>query len=215
MPHRLPARTYRDYMQQINLYQPMFRKERKRFSALALLQIGLACLLLLAAIGVYFQVHLHRLQASEQSLGSQHQHLEQTLAALRGNGEDPALAAMDTRIAELETRLRERESLLAGIARLATGRNGFAPLLRALSQQRVPGLWLTGVHFEAGGREVQLRGVALEDGLVPRYLEILPEHEQLQALDFQQVQLQRRQSEDPGLDFTLRTQGLALSGGGQ
>lgn len=202
-------------MQQINLYQPMFRKERKRFSALALLQIGLACLLLLAAIGVYFQVQLHRLQANEQSLTSQHRHLEQTLAALRGNGEDPALAAMDTRIAELESRLRERETLLAGIARLATGREGFTPLLRALSQQRVPGLWLTGVHFEAGGQEVELRGVALEAGLVPRYLEILPEHEQLQTLDFQQIQLQRRQAEDPSLDFTLRTQGLALSGGGQ
>lgn len=218
-PTRIPAgaraRTYRESMQQINLYQPMFRKERKRFSALALLQIGLACLLLLVAIGVYFQVQLHRLQANEQSLASQHRHLEQTLAALRSSDGDPALEALDRRVEELESRLRQRESLLAGIAGLAGRQTGFAPQLRALAQQRVPGLWLTGIHFADGGHGAELRGVALEAGLVPRYLELLPEHEQLDGLDFQQVLVQRRPAGEAGLDFTLRTRDLARAGGGR
>jgi Tfp pilus assembly protein PilN len=200
-------------MQQINLYQPMFRKERKRFSALALLQIGLACLLLLVAIGVYFQVQLHRLQASEQSLASQQRHLEQTLAALRASDGDPVLEALDRQITDLETRLRERENLLSGIAGLASNRDGFAPLLQALSQQRVPGLWLTGVHFGDGGQNVQLQGVAQEAELVPRYLELLPQHDRLRDFDFQQVQVQRHPAGDQGLGFTLGTRHVALPGG--
>lgn len=200
-------------MQQINLYQPMFRKERKRFSALALLQIGLACLLLMAAIGLYFQWHLQRLQVSEQSLASQHRHLEHTLAALRNSGEDPALVALDQRIAGLETRVRQREALLEGISRLAHDRGGFAPFLQALSQQHVAGLWLTGVHLGANGHAVQLQGIAQEAGLIPRYLERLPEHPLLQGLDFQQVQVQRRNGGDGSLDFILRTRDAVPPGG--
>lgn len=202
----IQARTYRDYMQQINLYQPIFRKERKRFSARALLQIGFACLLLMVAIGVYFQVQLYRLQASERSLASQYDHLEHTLAALRDSAGDPALEGLDRHIADLESRRQGRESLLAGIDRLARDREGFAPYLLALSRQRIPGLWLTGVHLGENGQGVMLRGVALEAGLIPRYLDQLPGDPRLAPLDFQQIQVQRR-TNPGGLDFTLRTPG--------
>ena len=199
-------------MQQINLYQPIFRKERKRFSALALLQISLAACLLMVAIGVYFQVQLHRLQANEQALANQHRHLEQTLAGLRDSTGQPELEALDRRIAELERQLAGRDSLLAGLSRLSD-RESFSPVLQALGQQRLAGLWLTGLTLGPNGQEVQLRGVTLEPGLVPRYLEQLGGHPRLRDLDFQQVQLQRRASGDGALDFSLATRVPALTGG--
>lgn len=199
-------------MQQINLYQPMFRKERKLFSAFALLQIGLACLLLMVLIGVYFQIQLQRLQASEQSLANQHQYLEGTLGNLKQNAGDPALVALDRQIADLESRLQDRDSLLAGMTRLASDRGGFAPYLLALSQQRVQGLWLTGIHLGTGGRDVRLSGMALEAGLIPRYLERLPEHPRLQHLDFSQVQINRRNDGTRGLDFSLQTGHAPVAG---
>jgi hypothetical protein len=202
-------------MQQINLYQPMFRKERKLFSALALLQIGLACLLLLVLIGAYFQVQLHRLQASEQSLGNQHRYLENTLVALREDAGDPALTALDQRIAGLESTRQEHALLLAGMARLAGDRSGFAPYLVALSQQRLQGLWLTGVQLGMGGHSARLSGVALEAGLIPRYLEQLPEDPRLQGLDFSQVQINRRTGDSRGLTFSLQTRDAPPTGTGQ
>jgi Tfp pilus assembly protein PilN len=202
-------------MQQINLYQPMFRKERKLFSALALLQIGLACLLLLALIGVYFQVQLHRLQTSEQSLASQLRYLEGALNALQQSAGDPALVTLDERVAGLESTLQKRASLLAGMTRLAGERNGFAPYLVALSEQRLQGLWLTGIHVGAGGHSMRLSGMALEAGLIPRYLEQLPSDPRLRGLDFSQVQINRRSDGTRGLDFSLQTGDAPAIGAGQ
>lgn len=199
-------------MQQINLYQPMFRQERKLFSALALLQIGLACLLVMALIGVYFQVQLHRFQASEHALGNQLGYLENALAALQQDAGDPALAALDRHIAGLESSVQHRESLLDGMTRLAGERNGFVPYLMALSEQRIPGLWLTGIHLGAGGHSVRLSGVALEAGLIPRYLERLPEDPRLRGLDFSQVQINRRTDGSRGLTFSLQTHHAEAAG---
>jgi Tfp pilus assembly protein PilN len=199
-------------MQQINLYQPMFRKERKLFSALALLQISLACLLLMVLIGVYFQVQLHRLQASEQSLAAQHRYLESTLDALKQTAGDPALVALDARIAGLESNLQGRESLLAGMARLAGDRGGFAPLLAALGRQRIQGLWLTGIHMGTNGQGMQLNGAALEADLIPRYLEHLPADPRLQGLDFNEVQINRQSGGAGGLTFSLQASGAASTG---
>ena len=194
-------------MQQINLYQPIFRKERKRFSALALLQISLAALLLMALIGIYFQVQLQRLLASEQSLASQHRYLQATLTTLRQQDGDPALAGLDQRITGLESSLQGREALLAGMSRLTGERHGFAPYLRALSQQHLPGLWLTAIHLGSNGQDARLHGVALEAELIPRYLQQLPDDPRLQALDFSQVQIQRRPAGTGGLEFSLQTAG--------
>ncbi len=192
--------------QQINLYQPIFRKERKLFSARALLQISLVSLGLMLLIAVYFQVQLHRLQASEQSLASQYQYLKSTLDALQQNDGDPVLTALDEQIARLETSLQAKQSLLDNMTALAgAGRSGFSPYLDALARLHLNGLWLTGIQISKGGQAVQLRGVARDAGLIPRYLQRLPEDPRLQSLDFRQVLISRRADTPQQLDFTLQS----------
>lgn len=199
--------------QQINLYQPIFRKEHKLFSALTLLYITLASLGLMVLIGVYFQVQLYRLQANENALSNQYQRLNSTLEALRNTEGDPELEAMDQRIARLEETLDTKEALLADMATLTgAGRGGFSSLLTALGRQRLDGLWLTGVRLGDSGRTAELRGIALDPRLVPRYLQLLPEEPRLQALDFRQIQISRNDQEPRRLDFTLQA-GASTTGG--
>jgi Tfp pilus assembly protein PilN len=199
--------------QQINLYQPIFRRERKRFSARALLQITLLSLGLMVGIAGYFQLQLARLQASERSLSGQYQHLKASLDALRQHDGDPALMALDARIAALETSLAAKQSLLDNMTVLAgAGRDGFSPYLDALARLHLNGLWLTGVQIRDGGRVVQLRGVAMNAGLIPRYLQRLPDDPRLQDLDFRQVLISRRTDAPRQLDFTLQAGDLPSKG---
>jgi Na+-transporting methylmalonyl-CoA/oxaloacetate decarboxylase gamma subunit len=54
--------------QQINLYQPVFRKQEKVFSAITLLQIGAAVLLLLLIILAHAHWTLSDMNSTAQTL---------------------------------------------------------------------------------------------------------------------------------------------------
>jgi hypothetical protein len=194
--------------QQINLYQPIFRRQRKLFSAVTLMQIALVCLVVLSLFGGFIQFRLHRLQASEQALAAQYTHLSTNIETLKRNYNDPALIALDARITALETSLDNKRSLFENMSTLAdgTGRHGFSPYLAALTRQRISGLWLTGIQLSQGGREAQLLGMALEADLIPRYLQVLLEAFPRQSLTFRQVEISRHPDDPNRLAFVLQAE---------
>ena len=68
--------------QQINLFQPVFRRQQKVFSAATLVQIAAAVLLLLVAILGHVRWTLASMEQSAEALQQQHDHLRELWRAI-------------------------------------------------------------------------------------------------------------------------------------
>jgi Tfp pilus assembly protein PilN len=189
--------------QQVNLYQPIFRVAPKIFSTVTLLQILAAVTLLLLGIYVHAQIKLAGLQRTASALGQQYQQLETQLAALEAVGQSATDGTLETGIGALQATAREHRELLAKIEQLAIKPNpGFGAFLEVLARHTLPGLWLTGIELREGG-DVELRGTARDPQLVPRYLQQLPDEPRFKALRLGSVNIVRRESGKPDIDFVL------------
>jgi hypothetical protein len=160
--------------QQINLYQPIFRKQRQIFSARTMLQsFGIVAVALLG-IYIYGALQLHGLEAEVVQLEGREKALTTQLLRI-----DPALGA--NRRAELELELRRLNATLLDQQRLIEvlreqplgDTAGFSVYLAALARQRTPELWLTALAINGGTGAIELAGRALEPKLVPEYMQRL------------------------------------------
>jgi Tfp pilus assembly protein PilN len=190
--------------QQINLYQPVFRKQHKVFSAVTLAQILAAVLVLLLAVLGHTRWTLAGMQESAVTLQQQHDHLQSQVAALEDALQTPDSEAVDTEIQQLTRRIAQRNSLLTQFDQLVLQhQQGFSSHFRALAQQHSPGLWLTGVTVDAEGK-IELRGTTLDEKLVPAYLQRLAAQEELSGSAFQTVAMSRAEPGQPEIEFVLR-----------
>jgi Tfp pilus assembly protein PilN len=190
--------------QQINLFQPVFRREAKVFSARTLAQVlGLALVLSLAGVAL-LQLQLGRHNATRNLLDAQYRQLETRLQALEVQADAGQVAALDARILDLETRLADGAAELAQIRNLVIERSGgFSPLLEALARHPLDGLWLTGVRLADG--ELELHGRARHPELIPQYLAALGDDTALSAWPLAMVQVERETDPAGLLRFTLRS----------
>lgn len=188
--------------QQINLYQPVFRRQRKVFSAATLLQIiGIAAVLLLGFYS-HAQWTLHGLDSTVTSLSAQYQHLDARLGILESAGSDGGFD-VPAEVERLQQTLRERQALLDSLSRLDFRENiAFSEFFETLAKRTLPGLWLTGISLTEDG-ETELRGSTLNPTLVPRYLQAMPDQPRFIALHQGSVHLTRTDPEKPAVAFQL------------
>lgn len=173
--------------QQINLYNPLFRKQGISFtSATAMLYAvgsvigGMA--LLTAYLDYEVRAAAKQAQAVELSLRDLTMRRDKLVAAQAARKPNTQLEA---EIALLETQLRGREEVTDALKSGAVGTtSGFSEYLRAFSRQSVNGLWLTGFDIAGGGNELSISGRALNADLVPAYLKRLNQEKSLQGRQF-------------------------------
>lgn len=177
--------------QQINLYQPIFRTQRRIFSsqtiALALVTIFVA----LVGLWGYGNWKVGRLEREVDQVAKQ----EKLRAANLASG-SAAFAAhanpaeIEARIKALSDELDRRARALAALrSGAAGGLEGFAPRLEALARRHVDGLWLEGVSFGAVARSMSVSGATVDSRLVPRYLEELQQEPALSGARFDRVEI--------------------------
>ena len=179
-------------LQQINLYQPIFRKQRLIFSAVAMAQgAGIVAAALLALYG-YGALKVTRLEGEAARLES----LEQTFTAQLG-AIDPALGAnaragVEQEIAALNATLESQRRLIDVLRNQPLGgTNGFSGYLAALARQHRPELWLTRVAVNGGTRAVELGGRSLRAEAVPEYLRRLGSETALAGQRFDRLEIER------------------------
>lgn len=190
--------------QQINLYQPVFRKQQKVFSAVTLAQIAGAVVLLLLLILGHARWTLAQMDTAAQSLQQKHDHLRKQVSALEESLRTPDTAALDEEIERLNESIAQRRSLLAGFAQLSfERRSGFSGPFRVLAEQQVHGLWLDGVTVNGAG-QIEIRGTTLDAKLVPVYLQKLEAHPELSTSRFETVSMTRTDAALPHVEFVLR-----------
>jgi len=182
--------------QQINLFNPRFRKEKRYLTAPSLAIVVGVALAGSVALGVAAHGRVATLERESALLRAQLQEAEKRReATLAGLVPRPKDAAVEQELAHAE----QEERALRGVTdileqnRIGDPR-GYSAYFQALARTRVSGLWLTGIDIGGAHADIGLRGRSLRAELLPGYLNGLAREPALQGKTFERVEIVR-----PGL----------------
>jgi hypothetical protein len=199
--------------QQVNLYQPIFRRQRKVFSAVTMLQVAAVVLLGLALLYGYSRIQaaavrddLATLAAQRDAAQAQLDRLSAELAARR----DTSLLL--ARLQQAEQSLATRRRLLRWLGEQGVDRSdGFSAHVEGLARQHRPGLQLTAIGLAGSGRQVRLAGRTADAAELVRFLRRLGAEPAFAGVEFRDVRILR--DDDPAvaggpapIDFVVDSQ---------
>jgi hypothetical protein len=215
--------------QQINLFNPIFLKQKKYFSAVTMAQALGLIMLGVAALSAYAGYRLFELKkeaaATTAQLAQTQAQLEKLKATFAPRQRSQTLEAeIGKAEAELTTKNQALETLQNGeLGNTA----GYSEYLRAFARQIVPGIWLTGFTIHAAGKDIAIRGRATQPEMVPNYLGRLKRETTMQGKSFSTFEMHRPAGEQakagngasaapaaaPGfVEFRLSSAGIAEDG---
>lgn len=157
--------------QQINLFNPLFLRKEKYFSARTMLQSVALIFLGLAALYAYALLQTRDLQRIAADQGRQLAAQRDQFVRLGGQASSKLLQAeVDRLAAEARARRAMLDKLQGGELGNA---EGFSRYFAAFARHPVRGVWLTGFTVGDGGDLLRIRGRVLHPDLVPAYLKVL------------------------------------------
>ncbi|MCA1245832.1 PilN domain-containing protein [Massilia sp. MS-15] len=177
--------------QQINLFNPVFRSQKKIFALATMAQAMGVLVLGVAALAFYGQLQLAQLER-EAALGAGRLARKQASLGAVANEFAPRKksAELAAELAQAETQLAALQRISGVLERGELGdTSGYSEYLRALARQSLDGLWLTGLGIATGGREISIRGRALDPALVPTYIGRLTSEAALRGKAFAGMQI--------------------------
>lgn len=193
--------------QQINLYQPIFRKEKIVFSARTIFWLAVGFIVILLLWSILVEQRVAGLEAEHERQAAAEQRAIDQLAELQRTmpPSEPDAELID-RVETLEQRRDNmRESLEILQRRLPRQRAALGERLDALARQVPRGLWLTGLEMGAAGNGLSIHGRALSPRLVPEFVDALASEPALTGLGFRTVRIAAAGDDIPGIEFTLST----------
>lgn len=184
--------------QQINLFQPIFRKEPKKFSAKAMLQAGLLVLLGVGLLYGYSQWQVDSLRSefvrAEKRQTAAAKRLDEMSRKFGKRANDRLL---EREIARLEgviaAKSRIKDILESGVF---ANTEGYSEYLMAFARQHVSGIWLTGFDIGGAGEELTLKGRSTVPELVPQYMQRLASEKALSGIEFRVFRMVRPSEEE-------------------
>lgn len=195
--------------QQVNLYQPIFRRQRHIFSAVTMLQSAAIFVVALMTIYGYGLWQVGRLEAQVVELQGREKAYSAQLARL-----DPAegpqnRARVERDLDDLNATLLAQQRLIEVLRDKPLGSiSGFSAQLAALGRQHRPGLWLTEIRINGGTNSIELAGRSEDPKMVPAYLLNLGKEDALKGQRFDQFEIERGEEGD---DVTFRVSSEAVS----
>ncbi len=191
--------------QQINLYQPMFRREKKVFSAAVMVQMGFVAAFGFMLIYGYSYWQSVGVADNVSTLESNRDAMQENLLELtRQFPAKQKSKLLEKKIEQLSVELEERHRVSTALSSGDFGDvNGFGDHLEALARQHVEGTWLTRVSVASGGRSVGIAGSALFPELIPAYIQRLSAEAVFSGFSFDVLELQRAGEGRSQVDFVL------------
>lgn len=199
--------------QQINLFNPVFLKQKKYFSVVTMLQ-ALGLILVGSALFYgYAWYQVRQLEVQTQEMTRRYE-AEQKRLVNYANEFSPQRAAqqLQEELQALETQAAEQGRLLDTLKSGAIGNTrGYSEYLRAFAHQSLNGLWLTGFEINGDGAQMVLHGAAISPQLVPGYIQRLNREEVMRGKSFAALQMSRPKAADDGgaprgyVEFSLRS----------
>ncbi|MGK7297101.1 MAG: PilN domain-containing protein [Candidatus Wenzhouxiangella sp. M2_3B_020] len=195
--------------QEINLYQPIFRREKTVFSASTMLILSLVFLAVFLLWGWATERRVDELarevanrEATEKRLTERIQSLQRTVESRQPDRE------LLERAEAAERKLRGlRASRAAVRQRIPERPLELSEPMRALGERHPDGLWLTAIELGDSGRRLTLEGRALEASLFPEYLERLQQSRQLEGVSLTDIAVRSSSGDDwPGVVFRVSSE---------
>lgn len=178
--------------QQVNLYQPILRAEKRLFSASAIVVGVLVLVVSLGGLAGFAAWRTTRIETAVAELEHQEAaRLASVQHAAAALGGDATLEQLEAEIVQLAQQVAARERALASVGTGGTATRGFATRLEALSQPAIDGLWLQRIVFDPAHGGVALRGATRDPALVPQYLAALQDDRSLAGAAFGAFELRR------------------------
>lgn len=194
--------------QQINLFQPMFRRQKKVFSAATIVQTIAVFIVAFALIYGYSFSRESGLRDELRKLDGKVAYLkEQKIKLEKQYPPKTRSKLLENEIARLQAELDSREQIEALLAGNALGNtHGFSSYLEAFARRHVEGMWLTRVTIANGGNSLGLAGRTLSSELVPQYIEQLGEDDAMKGKAFNVMNMQRSDTDPKQISFDISTE---------
>jgi len=180
--------------QQVNLYQPIFRKEEKKFSTVAMLQAMALVVVGVVAIYAYTWFQIGALKNELKRAEQQHATATKRLAdATEKFGNRPTEhSTLDSEIARMENEIVSKQRIQEILQRgIFSNTHGFSEYLVSFARQHTPGVWLTGFDITGSAEQMTLAGRSTNPELVPRYMQKLSAEPTLSGIEFRVFQMNR------------------------
>lgn len=183
--------------QQINLFNPVFMKQRKYFSLLTMLQaLGM---IVVGSLFFYGYAGYQVGQLEKQAADSAKRYDAEQARLARFSAEfSPQQAGkqLQDEVQQLEKRVGEQSDLIEMLKSGAVGNtSGFSEYMRAFARQVVPGVWLTGFTLVGDAAQISLNGRVTSPELLPVYIQRLSKERIMQGKAFATLQMQQPKAE--------------------
>jgi hypothetical protein len=196
--------------QQINLFQPIFRRQRHIFSAETMLQALTVVAVALATIYGYGFVQVAALEAQAVQIEGREKAQSVQLASLDPTSSLRTRTEIEQEIELLNATLIEQQRLVEVLREHPLGTtSGFSSYIGALARRKTEGLWLSRIEINGATGAIDLTGRSLRPDLVPAYLQTLGQEEALSGQRFDQFRVER--TEDSDLVFRVSSRAAAAS----
>lgn len=179
--------------QQINLFNPIFMKQKKYFSLLAMAQ-ALALIVLGALLFyAYAWYQVGQMDKQYQLNARQFEADQARFAALTSEfSPQQSNQALQDQISQLEAKLGDEmvvvEMLKSGVI---GNTSGYSQYMSAFARQVVSGLWLTGFKVSGDATQITLEGAVTDGKLLPDYIQRLSKEASMQGKSFSNLQMQQ------------------------
>ena len=189
--------------QQINLFQPRFRKERQIFSAVTMFQSIGVIVVALVTVYVYAALQLGMLEAQVVELEGVERARSVQLASLDTSSGPARRAQVQSELDSLNAMLAGQQRLIEVLEEQPPGSTtGFSKYLESLAMRRRSGVWLTEITINGAREALELRGRSLDVRRIPEYLAALTDGEALSGQRFDEFSIERTDDGDIAFHVT-------------
>lgn len=184
--------------QQINLFNPSFRKQKDHFSAVTMLQ---ALALLFGGVMGFYGYAMYETRALARAAvetgrlwKAQSEQLGQFTRDFSPQGRSRQL---EEDLARLNSQFKQRQEMLAVLSTGGLGNTeGFSRYLTAFAHRTLAGVWLTGFTIGGDESELVLNGRALHPDLIPAFIRALNREEVMRGRRVSELRLTAREERD-------------------
>ena len=184
--------------QQINLFNPIFMKQRKYFSLLAMFQ---ALGMIIAGSLIFYGYAIYQVdQLNWQSQENTKRYNAEQLRLARYVAEfspQQSNQLLQDEVQRLEKQTAEQNEIIETLKSGAVGNTtGYSEYMRAFSRQVVQGLWLTGFKVTGDAAQISLSGGVLNPELLPAYIQRLGKERIMQGKTFSTLKMQQSKADE-------------------
>ena len=191
--------------QQINLFQPIFRKEKKHFSFITSVKVLLVFFVSLAVVYVYSWTKLHAVEIDLAAIKSQNStQLAQMASITKQLNDTTGADSAEQHVDQLRSELKAGQFLISILGNIySTHRQGFSGYLEGFSRKTISGMWITAFEMKNGGQSVMINGGTLTAELIPRFIDGLADESTLLGTHFETLEMKRTTAGNNWIEFWL------------